>query len=144
MLEICRSHPPSLHLAAHPQVRDNIRGERVPSEHARLCAAGFGQVLVHRTALHSRSHLHPKVLCCSHLRRKVLRCSLGAAARFPVFLRLALALPAAADKSGFQAVLSAELPPKVWAGESLDEDGESETGASAAAEPVALKPAVSA
>src|SRR6516165_2909245 len=132
MLEICRAHPPSLHLGAHPQVRDNSRGERVPSEPLQLRVGGLDQALVHRMGL----RLHRTVLhrdSRSHLRRKVHCYSRASAVRFPAFLRSELILQAVSDRSGFEAVLSAEPPPKVWAAESLDEDGELETGSSAAA-----------
>jgi hypothetical protein len=102
-------------------------------------------VLVRRTVLHtdSRSHLRRKVHC-SHLHQKVRCYSGGSEVRFPASLRSELILQAVSDKSGSQAALSAEPPPKVWAAASLDEDGGSETVSSVAAELVALKPAVSA
>jgi hypothetical protein len=112
-LEIYRSHPSYFHLAPHPLVRDNNRGERAPSEPWRPCAGGllhqepvYTTVLfLHKTVLHwdFRSSLH----------RKVLGYSLGAAVRFPASLRSVPALPLGApDNSGFEAALSVGPAPK--------------------------------
>jgi hypothetical protein len=132
-LEICRSPPSCFHLAPHPLVRDNNRGERAPSEPWRPCAGGvlhqdpvYTTVLLpHKTVLHRDSR--------SSLRRNALY-SLGAAVRFPASPRSVPALPLEAPhKSGLEAALSVEPAPKASAAGSLGEDGESATRAPAEA-----------